>query len=580
MLATQANHMLNVLAEAAELDSGCSDSREESPTTSASGDDANSASHSGKENINTTPKNTTSNPMSTTAQYQLNKKFQFPPRSSSSLDNSTQPASDSNLASILKSNSKAENVPRQSIVHSSNPSSTTGLEQQQHSRAAKSTSSLYYSYHEQSKTMSDDPLVSLLGPNASGVWTHSEDSLITALQLRAEQEKTKQEFYRLEYSKKILEILKEAISYKVPPDKLNDFIKHMGPAHELLSQPSPASSSASKQQQSADHQHKPSASMTSTPIRNPLSTAALAAAAAVNVGSVGGEPSTTTHKRHQSQPVVQHPIPISPSTTQYHLDTEPEPITAASKSRHAKHSSINSSFGSPTRTAYSSKAAWACPPQPITHFPPPQPSTSSSSTTANPSTSSSATPSSGTSQQQQQPSIGSSPNIQFHHWQPSKVESSSEEQVIIKRRRSVSDRPSSPTPPQRQFASPKMSTSHSHSSHLNHILQQKSSPAAQIYSHAKQRSETFISKLPFRPWVATSTPPARYPDLAQPSPSSPIRSPVLLSPERQNAKTNIADTTPKPLSSQHQQSSILLPPPRQPTSANKPDVKFLVSSQE
>lgn len=59
-------------------------------------------------------------------------------------------------------------------------------------------------------------LATLLGSNVKE-WPYSEEALIYALRLRAQQEQTKRQYYQLENSNKSLEILKTAISAEIPP---------------------------------------------------------------------------------------------------------------------------------------------------------------------------------------------------------------------------------------------------------------------------------------------------------------------------------------------------------------------------
>lgn len=65
-------------------------------------------------------------------------------------------------------------------------------------------------------TSTSSLLSSLLGASVTA-WNYSDDALSQALKLKAEQEKTKQEYYRLETRKKSLKLLSEAIQYNVPP---------------------------------------------------------------------------------------------------------------------------------------------------------------------------------------------------------------------------------------------------------------------------------------------------------------------------------------------------------------------------
>lgn len=61
-----------------------------------------------------------------------------------------------------------------------------------------------------------DTVQALLGPEITS-WNFSDESLKAALELRTEQEKTRQELYKLELRKKTSELLSEAVRYNVPP---------------------------------------------------------------------------------------------------------------------------------------------------------------------------------------------------------------------------------------------------------------------------------------------------------------------------------------------------------------------------
>ncbi|KAH3665594.1 hypothetical protein OGAPHI_003782 [Ogataea philodendri] len=57
----------------------------------------------------------------------------------------------------------------------------------------------------------------LFGPDADK-WPHSDESLALALETRVQQEKTKQEFYRVEQLNRTTELVKLAAQLNIPPD--------------------------------------------------------------------------------------------------------------------------------------------------------------------------------------------------------------------------------------------------------------------------------------------------------------------------------------------------------------------------
>ncbi|RCK55273.1 hypothetical protein Cantr_04074 [Candida viswanathii] len=70
-------------------------------------------------------------------------------------------------------------------------------------------------YRSPQKPISDPGLLSLLGPNVTS-FPFSDDSFQDALKLRAEQERTKQEYYRVETANKNLAILQTALRAQIP----------------------------------------------------------------------------------------------------------------------------------------------------------------------------------------------------------------------------------------------------------------------------------------------------------------------------------------------------------------------------
>ncbi|KAG7759018.1 hypothetical protein KL911_000155 [Ogataea haglerorum] len=65
--------------------------------------------------------------------------------------------------------------------------------------------------------MSGSFMNTLFGSN-SDKWPHDEESLILALQTRIQQERTKQEYYKVEQLNRTLELVKLAAQINVPPE--------------------------------------------------------------------------------------------------------------------------------------------------------------------------------------------------------------------------------------------------------------------------------------------------------------------------------------------------------------------------
>jgi hypothetical protein len=321
-----------------------------------------------------------------------------------------------------------------------------------------------------------DPLVALLGPGFT-TWTHSDESLIQALNLRAEMERTKQEYYRLEIWHRSLELLREATAYNVPPSSVPVLFQSTATAF--------------------DHHQ----------------TAAAAAAAASAAGAVGSDiPSSTasggggvskpklsvphdrerfpTHQRNMSLP----PQPLTEQSKRGPPPPPPPPPINAPTFRpsHQHHVSMSALpvYGSPGRYSSSSSStasrAWQTS-QP--YFPPPPP--------VPPSTMSNTSPSSPSSSLQV---------LTFHHWQPNqgkpsgtasppKKEVGPEESGAKRRRSSIPDRPTSPT----QRPSPAITAALAHSSSRKRGM-----------GHARHRSEASILRgdSSIRPWLGGS----RFPE--------------------------------------------------------------------
>lgn len=69
---------------------------------------------------------------------------------------------------------------------------------------------------EDKNTIDKTGLLPLLGPNVTS-FPFSEDAYIETVKLRAEQEKTKQEYYKLELANKNINIIQMALQAKIPP---------------------------------------------------------------------------------------------------------------------------------------------------------------------------------------------------------------------------------------------------------------------------------------------------------------------------------------------------------------------------
>ena len=74
---------------------------------------------------------------------------------------------------------------------------------------------LIISIQVSSKQIEDQGLLALLGPNVTS-FPFSEETFLNALKLRAEQERTKQEYYRVETANKNLAILQTALRAQMP----------------------------------------------------------------------------------------------------------------------------------------------------------------------------------------------------------------------------------------------------------------------------------------------------------------------------------------------------------------------------
>lgn len=144
--------------------------------------------------------------------------FRFPAAPSSP---SKQPLATTGLGiqHMSSSDHSSSNSSNSSINASARPvtSSTFGSAQAAAGPHHDSSSGSFRQQTLKSEDSSTSSLLSsLLGAPVSA-WSYSDEALSQALKLKAEQEKTKQEYYRLETRKKSLKLLSEAIQYNVPP---------------------------------------------------------------------------------------------------------------------------------------------------------------------------------------------------------------------------------------------------------------------------------------------------------------------------------------------------------------------------
>uniref|UniRef100_A0A060SZA7 ARAD1C06292p n=1 Tax=Blastobotrys adeninivorans TaxID=409370 RepID=A0A060SZA7_BLAAD len=357
-------------------------------------------------------------------------------------------------------------------------------------------------------TAADDKLLSSLlgGPVSS--WNYSNDALVQALALRAEQERTRQEYYKLELRKFSLELLHEAVRANVPPQNI----------------PMMFSSPHEYEQVAAQSRGLPQG--VSTPQGAPppppgtqLSPAALAGSFAANFPSMikhqqqPQQPSQSQqpaavpaqvfshhHQRNLSLP-PQPQLDISsssastavPGTKPLQTTPGPAPQPSAGGSRHHHHASMSAlpsaqSFspvrGGSSQSSPSSQSSrpWQAGSQPLFSAPPPtQP------TIISPSSSSS-----------------SLQVYQFHHYQPNqpprgsvspRKDNPGEEGggASIKRQKSTSDRSSSPGPRTSAAAA---------------AAQAAHAPRRKVMGHSRHRSEASILRgsIAEAPWLPRPQP--------------------------------------------------------------------------
>lgn len=161
----------------------------------------------------------------------------------------------------------------------------------------------------------------LLGPSVRG-FPYSEEAFVEALKLRTEQERTKQEYYRLEIANKNMILLQQALKAQVPANLIPLFIvgeskdrEHNAKKREVARPLGSPGRTARRDY----HQHEPTGSIGTLPsrlggggmspgTRRTLSPAKVGAAAVANLVTPTTpyrnlrRPSTASHQRHYSLP--------------------------------------------------------------------------------------------------------------------------------------------------------------------------------------------------------------------------------------------------------------------------------------
>ncbi|KAG7663932.1 uncharacterized protein J8A68_002559 [[Candida] subhashii] len=111
-------------------------------------------------------------------------------------------------------------LPRLSEVHQQPPSSLAQQppppQQQPHPMSISSSSGSSTNPLQPSTIETSPGLLALLGPNITS-FPYSEKAFIEALKLRTEQERTKQDYYRVETANKNMTILQTALRAQIPP---------------------------------------------------------------------------------------------------------------------------------------------------------------------------------------------------------------------------------------------------------------------------------------------------------------------------------------------------------------------------
>jgi len=337
----------------------------------------------------------------------------------------------------------------------------------------------------------------LLGPEITS-WNFSDESLKAALALRTEQEKTKQEKYKLDIRTKTSELLSQAIKLNVPPNMLPSLFNGSPPLDDPFYQQHQQNQQSQQQlpQQPPPGQFQPKyttpQSLPSSQKNPPFDALGLGSASATTREryqhhqrnlSLPQQPTTVSFDYKYPPPPQQQQQPQQPHQLQHVSPPQPtQQQPSQFRPSHSHHASLSSIpyFTSPTRSPYPS-------PQRVYPY-----------------------------QQQQQHmlpnNVGSTSVhqiIQFHHWQPNQqsqkssastspkketaalaaATASDDQQSSAKRRRSSipTDQPLSPTPNIKTKAqTPPSSASSSNTNAIASALARRKS------SHSRNKSETTV----------------------------------------------------------------------------------------
>lgn len=313
---------------------------------------------------------------------------------------------------------------------------------------------------QQQQEPREDPVLSSLLGSAVSYWNYSDESLSQALRLRAEQERTKQEFYRLELRKRSLDLLHEAMRYNIPPNSVP--LLFSGSQLPADANALAALSVQIQQQQQQQQPPPPYVSSQSGPVPVFSSQSGLVPAPQGPPPPPPPPKRPSSHSRNLSLPPQPTIIPSEYQKQAAAAANPPPPQQQPPQLRsppsfrpgHQHHSSTSAiSFTSPVRgpPAFSTLSGPGPYPQMSTQQQPPPLARSGSWQINQP-----------YFPPPQQPTISTSPSspssslqhiIQFHHWQPSPSKASPShsspqtgDDSALKRRKSVSDRSTSPTP--------------------------------------------------------------------------------------------------------------------------------------
>lgn len=416
----------------------------------------------------------------------------------------------------------------------------------------------------------------LLGPDITS-WNFSDESLKAALVLRTQQEKTRQEYYKLELQRKTSEMISEAIRYNIAPSLIP--ILFNAPPIENLPEGQTLIDYIQQHQHGGSSNHQPSSSYAYPPQQPSTSRSQSTSQPSQPYSSSSNNPpfdalglaSSTSRERYPSPSRVPHhqrnlSLPQQPTIipSEYQLrQQQPQPQQqtqqhsmapqqSSQQSQHSKpqttfrpghhgahHASMSaipaSQYTSPPRNPQgvmypsSSRLSWQTN-NPNAYFPPPQ--------AAHP-------PNPGS------PSTSVHHIIQFHHWQPNQQKSASahspkkdasatlaDDPGSSKRRRSLTgdrrDRSGSPTP------SSKPHTSSSAIASANAHSRRRS-------MHSRHKSETSVlrgetlSKMSLYSNPSANTSSASLASLVQPTTAPSINERLQTQPE--HAKSDTLDNS-------------------------------------